>query len=436
VFERLTDQARKAVVLAQEEARRLGDRTIDPGHLLLGLVAVDTSVAQLALARLGVTADALRAARPASGPEPPDGHIPFEAGTKAALECALRESIADRSLNLTTGHMLLGVLAQSPAAFGPVAVGAGRTSTGDGQTVTAADGVLARSEGAALPELDAVRVVVFEEHASGRSPERAGPWRDLQLGPAPDRLPWSRIPATVLAVLWYAGLSAAILALTWDEAGPEIFGTAFIAFVLVFGLVVALVARRGTAKHLAKVPVVLDPPPEVVAVLARRRVTGEVRVQSGRSVRDRCYRRGSQAWIVLAPRTMARPRSAGFVVGHEVAHALRNDHARHRVVGTLAPATLLAGYITLDPRAWLIAFGGVLIFHVADRWWAELACDRFAARWAGAEALRAWADGHRALLRERQNRGWRRLRRVRNLVKHPPLALRVALYRNRQSPSR
>jgi len=161
-----------------------------------------------------------------------------------------------------------------------------------------------------------------------------------------------------------------------------------------------------------------------------------VRVQSGRSVRDRCYRRGSQAWIVLAPRTMARPRSAGFVVGHEVAHALRNDHARHRVVGTLAPATLLAGYITLDPRAWLIAFGGVLIFHVADRWWTELACDRFAARWAGAEALRAWADGHRALLRERQNRGWRRLRRVRNLVKHPPLALRVALYRNRQSPSR
>jgi hypothetical protein len=429
VFERFTDQARHAIVRAQVEARRLGDATIDPGHLLLGVVAVDRSIAQLALARLGVTADALREARSASGSASPDGHIPFDAGTKAALECALRESIADRSLTLTTGHLLLGVMGELPSAVRPAAPSVERSPTGAGLSVSTVDG--------AAVDVEAVRAAVIEEHRAGRSPESAGPvWRDLHLAPGPDRLPWSSVPATVLAILWYAGLSAAILGLTWDEAGPEIFGTVFVASTVIYGLLVALVSRRGTAKHLAKLPVAFDPPPEVVAVLARRGLTGEIRLQSGRAVRDRCYRRGSNAWIVLAPRTMARPRLVGFVLAHEVAHALRNDHGRHRVVGTLAPATLVAGYITLDPWAWLIAFSGVIVFHVADRWWSELACDRFAVRWAGAAALRAWADDHRALLRERQNRGWRRLRRVRNLLKHPPFALRVALYRNRQSPSR
>jgi hypothetical protein len=444
VFERLTDQAREAVVRAQEEARRLGDGTIDPLHLLLGVLTVDGCIAQLALAGLGVTADAVRATRPPSGPVVSEGHLPFEDDTKAALECALRESITHRSRNLTTGHLLLGVIAHKPTAApapeppavlsqGPIAVrpavpGVHRAATGVGLTVTTVAGVTV--------DVAAVRAAVWEEAKSGRGPESTGPiWSDLDLGPAPDRLPRSGVLATVVTILCFALLSAAVLGLTWDEAGPEIFGTGFVGAAVLFGLPAALAARRVTAKHVSRLPLALDPPPEVVAVLASRGLTAEIRVASGRFIRDRCYRRGSTAWIVLSPRTLARPRSAGFVMAHEVAHLLRNDHARYRVVATLALAVVMGSYLTLDLRAWLIGFGGVLGLQLVSRWRTELDCDAFAARWTSAEALRAWADDHRALLREPQNRRGRRRRRVRNFMTHPPLALRVALRRDRQSAS-
>ena len=38
VFERFTDRARRVMVLAQEEARRLGHNFIGTEHLLIGLI--------------------------------------------------------------------------------------------------------------------------------------------------------------------------------------------------------------------------------------------------------------------------------------------------------------------------------------------------------------------------------------------------------------
>lgn len=40
MFERFTDRAHRVIVLAQEEARRLGHREIDVGHLVLGALTV------------------------------------------------------------------------------------------------------------------------------------------------------------------------------------------------------------------------------------------------------------------------------------------------------------------------------------------------------------------------------------------------------------
>ena len=55
VFDRFTDQARRVVVLAQEEARLLNHHYIGTEHLLLGLISEGEGVAAQALTALGVT---------------------------------------------------------------------------------------------------------------------------------------------------------------------------------------------------------------------------------------------------------------------------------------------------------------------------------------------------------------------------------------------
>ena len=401
MFELYTDEAHKAIRKAVQEARRVGASSVDPGHLLLGLVSVDNSVAQLAMARLGVTAEAVRATRAASVAEPAEGSVPFRAETKAALESALREAIALGNRILTTGHLLLGV------AYG----------------------------GVEPAPTDAMRAAVLREHADGSSPEIGGRplvtnWSDLSLGPAPQEIPARRswLMAAMMAIGWYAVVFVAIIGLTWDEMGPETVGAAFVACAGILGLAGALYPRR-VARQLTKARVALDPPAEVAEVLARRGLTAQIRVSRGRGVWNGCIRRGSTAWILLTPDTLANPRRVGFVIAHEVAHLLRNDHARRRLDTPLGAALMLSAYVTFDPRAWLIGFGGVIVFQVATRWRSELASDAFAVRWVGVAALRAWANDHLALLRRAPNRGWRRrLRRARNYLTHPPMALRKAVH--------
>ena len=58
MFERFTDQARRVLVLAQEEAGLLGHNVIGTEHILLGLVLEDEGVAAKALQSLGVSLEA------------------------------------------------------------------------------------------------------------------------------------------------------------------------------------------------------------------------------------------------------------------------------------------------------------------------------------------------------------------------------------------
>ena len=60
MFERFTEQARRVVVLAQEEARLLGHGYIGTEHILLGLLAEGEGLAAQALATLEVRLDAAR----------------------------------------------------------------------------------------------------------------------------------------------------------------------------------------------------------------------------------------------------------------------------------------------------------------------------------------------------------------------------------------
>jgi ATP-dependent Clp protease ATP-binding subunit ClpC len=113
VFERFTDQARRVVVLAQEESRLLGHNAIGPEHLLLGLVHEGQGTAGRALDAVGVTLDGVRAQVvriDGRGESPPSGHIPFTPGAKKILELALREALQLGNNYIGTEHVLLGVL--------------------------------------------------------------------------------------------------------------------------------------------------------------------------------------------------------------------------------------------------------------------------------------------------------------------------------------
>ena len=90
MFERFTDRARRVVVLAQEEARKLNHNYIGTEHLLLGLIRESEGVAAKALESLGISLDAVRQQVReiiGQGQQPPSGHIPFTKRAKKRWSC-------------------------------------------------------------------------------------------------------------------------------------------------------------------------------------------------------------------------------------------------------------------------------------------------------------------------------------------------------------
>ena len=115
MFERFTDQSHRAVVLAQEEARRLSHDHVGTEHLLAGLLREERGTAARVLGSCGVTLDAVRgqvAALAGPGQEPPRGHIAFTARAKKGFELALREATR-LGQQIGTGHLLLGLTGQA-----------------------------------------------------------------------------------------------------------------------------------------------------------------------------------------------------------------------------------------------------------------------------------------------------------------------------------
>ena len=114
MFERFTDQARRIVVLAQEEARLLYHSSIGTEHILLALIHEGTGVPARALESLGVTEEAARQQVEEivgrAQQDLPRGHIPVTPRAKKTLELSLREAIAIGSSSIGTEHILLGLI--------------------------------------------------------------------------------------------------------------------------------------------------------------------------------------------------------------------------------------------------------------------------------------------------------------------------------------
>jgi ATP-dependent Clp protease ATP-binding subunit ClpC len=128
MFERFTRRARQSVVLAQEEARRLGHDYIGTEHLLLGLLRDPESVAGRALLRLRIRLDIVRSEVDAivgRGSGAPEGHIPFTPRAKKVLELALREALQLRHNYIGTEHILLGVVREGEGLAAQVLVNRG-----------------------------------------------------------------------------------------------------------------------------------------------------------------------------------------------------------------------------------------------------------------------------------------------------------------------
>jgi Clp amino terminal domain, pathogenicity island component len=115
-FERFSDEARRVVVSAQEEAQSLGHNYVGTEHLLLGLLLLGEGAAADALRTLGLTHEAARAkviAIIGEGSVPVTGRLPFTPRSKKALEFALREKNARAARCIEPEHLLL-VLAREP----------------------------------------------------------------------------------------------------------------------------------------------------------------------------------------------------------------------------------------------------------------------------------------------------------------------------------
>jgi ATP-dependent Clp protease ATP-binding subunit ClpA len=125
MFERFTDRARRVVVLAQDEARRLDHTWIGTEHILLGLIREGEGVAAKALESLGISLDAVRRQVEeiiGQGQETPSGHIPFTPRTKKVLELALRESRQFGHDYIGTEHILLGLIREGDGVAAQVLV--------------------------------------------------------------------------------------------------------------------------------------------------------------------------------------------------------------------------------------------------------------------------------------------------------------------------
>ena len=180
MFERFTDDARRAVVLAGEEAARMHHGYIGTEHLLLGVLCSGGAPARLladfgvdaagvrddivrivgrgeddidpdALATLGIDLDAVRErVEKAFGPgalNRPGGcrrglfgpQTPFTPRAKKALELTLREGIALGDRELRGEHVILGLLREGDGVAARMLADRGVTLSGVRDKITGRD---------------------------------------------------------------------------------------------------------------------------------------------------------------------------------------------------------------------------------------------------------------------------------------------------------
>ena len=120
MFERYTESARRSLFFSRYEASQFGQITIEPEHLLLGLLrdtrALSTIVpASLALIRQEIESGLVSTEKVSTSVE-----IPFSPSSKRVLQFAAQEADALGHRDIGSEHLLLGLLREEHSAAATV----------------------------------------------------------------------------------------------------------------------------------------------------------------------------------------------------------------------------------------------------------------------------------------------------------------------------
>lgn len=113
MFERYTQQARRAIFFARYEASELGGAFIETEHLLLGVMRAAPELLESYLGDERATGELRGELAAAAGQEakiPTSANMPLSGRCKRALKHAAEESDRAASREITAGHLVLGLL--------------------------------------------------------------------------------------------------------------------------------------------------------------------------------------------------------------------------------------------------------------------------------------------------------------------------------------
>jgi ATP-dependent Clp protease ATP-binding subunit ClpC len=117
LFPRFTTRAKQATFFSRFEAGQFGHPSIDPEHLLLGVIRARHDVATQIAANAGLSLDLMRATvcerRQADTPLSTSVIVAFSDDTKRAISLAAAEADRLHHADIGTPHLLLGILSDA-----------------------------------------------------------------------------------------------------------------------------------------------------------------------------------------------------------------------------------------------------------------------------------------------------------------------------------
>lgn len=127
MLNRFTERARKVLVLAQQEAMRLGHGYLGTEHLLLGLLSEGEGVAARALGSLNINVDAVRAQveNTIGRGDGSGGEAAYTPRAKKVIELAVEEAQALGHNYIGTEHLLLGLIREGEGVAAQILTGMG-----------------------------------------------------------------------------------------------------------------------------------------------------------------------------------------------------------------------------------------------------------------------------------------------------------------------
>lgn len=129
--DKFTDQARKVLALATEEARRYNHTHIGTEHILLAIMSEDEGIAFKVLTRLevkpGEVREQIETLHPAAEQPTGDSQPGMTEQSKKSIELAVQEAQAFGHHYLGTEHLLLGLLREEKEPGGQVLRNSGVT---------------------------------------------------------------------------------------------------------------------------------------------------------------------------------------------------------------------------------------------------------------------------------------------------------------------